>query len=156
MPTNNINGSGGTLYKRQFLLQGTNLAGSPNLRHTPTLPAAPGSPSAPTFPGTLTVLEQTEVSRWLRATECLRPGILRGFTTRAAVAKVAEYVAYYADSAIIAWLAACDDARFTQRVLTRADALINNEATLSKSSDATGAGSSAPPASQTPGANTPT
>lgn len=153
MPSN-LAGSSGNVQKRQFLLQGTDLS-APNPYRVPTLPAAPGSPATPVFPGTLTGPELSEVNNWLAAPEGQRPDLLRRARTRAAIAKIGEYVVYYADPAVIAWLAAVNDARFAQHVLGRADGIINNEATTAKSSDVTGAGSTPPPAYQPPGSNTP-
>jgi hypothetical protein len=103
----------------------------------------------------LTGIEQQEVRAWLSASESRRPDILRRMTTRASVAKVAEYVAYYADPAIVAWRAAMYEADVAQRILTRADALINNEASTAISADNTGTGGAVPPSNQPPGGNTP-
>jgi len=68
--------------------------------HTePTPPAG-----APVYPGTLNSIERLEVDRWLVAIPGQREEILSGMTTRAAILKVAEFEAYYADPAYQAWV----------------------------------------------------
>jgi hypothetical protein len=148
----NLAGSSGDVKKRQFFLQGTDLAGSPNPFHRPKLPAAPISPAAPSFPGTLNSAERAEVQRYLNTPT---DAVLNSLTLRAAITMAKAYKTYYADPAIVAWRAAMFEAGLAQRILARSDALINNEGTTSVSADATGAGASPPPASQPPGTNTP-
>jgi hypothetical protein len=150
--SSNLAGSSGNVQKRQFLLQGTDLLGSPNPFHKPMLPPAPVSPAAPAYPGTLNAAEQTEVQRYL-----LNPTDATLATLRLpdAIAKANAFKAYYADPAIVAWRAAVHEADVAQRILTRADALISNEPTTPISSDNAGAGSTPPPAYLPPGANTP-
>ena len=151
MPSN-LAGSSGDVQKRQFFLQGTDLTSHPNPFHKPTRPSAPGSPAAPTWPGTLNAAERAEVQKYLMVPN---DQTLNSLTLRAAIAKAREFKTYYTDPAIIAWRAAVHEADVAQRILTRSDALINNEGTTSVSADPTGAGSSPPPPNQPRGANTP-
>jgi hypothetical protein len=146
----NLAGTSGNVQKRQFLLQGTDFASSPNPFHSPTLPASPIA--EPSYPGTLNAAERAEVQKYLANPT---PETLASLTLRAAIDKAREYATYYADPSVIAWRAAVYEADISQRFLTRADALINNESTTSVSADPTGVGSTPPPAYQPPGTNTP-
>jgi hypothetical protein len=151
MPSN-LAGTSGNVQKRQFLLQGTDLASSPNPFHSPKLPAHPGSPSAPAYPDTLNAAEQAEVQRYLANPT---DAVLASLRLPDAIAKATAYKTYYADPAIVAWRAAKHEADVAQRILTRADALINNEASTAISADNTGTGGAVPPSNQPPGGNTP-
>ncbi|MEN3369935.1 MAG: hypothetical protein V7609_2078 [Verrucomicrobiota bacterium] len=148
----NLAGSSGDVQKRQYLLQGTDLSGSPNPYHVPKLPAAPGSPTAIAYPDTLNAAEQEEVQRYLTMPT---DAVLASLRLPDAIAKATAYKTYNANPAIIAWRAAVFEADVAQRILTRADGLINNEGTTSIAADPTGAGASPPPAYQPPGTNTP-
>lgn len=147
MPTNLT----ATLYERAYFASQDRSV--PRVTFQPYLPTTPVSPAAPAYPATLNSIERMEVDRWLTASTQDRPFVLTRTATRAAIAKIGEYVAYYADPAIQAWLEACLSAISAQWKYNEADAAINNKATVSKSSNGTGAGSTPPPATQPPGTN---
>lgn len=115
---------------------------------SPILPVVPVSPAAPSFPGTLTPSEAAQVNSWLLASQNDRERMLRSFTSRLAIAKVAEFVTYYADPAIKAWIGACEAARIAQFRQYMADAMVNNKGSTSLTALASGLGASAPVATQ--------
>lgn len=120
-----------------------------------TSPDLPSGLTTPTFPGSLTPIEQAEVRRWLAAPEHHRPTVLTQLTQRAAVAKVEEYVAYYADPKYLAWKASNELDRIGQWRNATGSAVIANIDALSKSLDGTGAGDPRPGDILLPGENEP-
>lgn len=112
-------------------------------------------PTAIVFPGTLNMLERAEVNAWLWADVSLRPVMLSRCTQRAAIAKITEYIAYYADASYLAWKDTDEAARLAQWKLFSADALIQSKATVSSSGDVTGTGSSPTSAPIALASNTP-
>lgn len=101
-------------------------------------------PTVIVFPGTLTVQEKIEVMAWLAASQTDRPNVLANCTQRAAIAKITEYIAYYADVTYLAWRDTDEGTRIAQWRLFMADSLIESKTTVAASSDSAGAGSLPP------------
>lgn len=117
------------------------------------VPAVYSGPTLIVFPGTLTAKEQSEVRLWLISDASTRPEILLRCTQRAAIAKIAEFVAYYADPSYWSWKDADEASRVAQWRLFLADALIANKLTVPKSGEGTGVGSAEPVVPFTQGLN---
>lgn len=98
-------------------------------------------PTAIVFPGTLTGREQLEVREWLAASDTDRPNLLTKCTQRAAIAKITEYIAYYADPSWLAWRDTREAVRIVLWRLFMADTSVQSKGTISASADVAGAGS---------------
>lgn len=102
-------------------------------------------PTAIVYPGTLTLEEQSEVGRWLAANDFEKPSRLAQCTQRAAIAKITEYIAYYAAASYLNYRDANNSSRIAQWRLFLADAMIANKTTVPATGDPTsGTGTSAP------------
>lgn len=92
--------------------------------------AVASAPSAPTFPGTLSAKAQLQVNAWLGADATTRTHLYARLTTeRDALAKIAEYITFYASEAYVEWIAAENASRIAQWRLYMADAMIANKDT---------------------------
>ncbi len=136
--TTNINGSSGEMYEKPY--------GAYHEQSVPpawfkSLPPTYSGPTLIVFPGTLNMVERAQVNAWLVAQESQRPDILRRCTSRVAIAKITEYIAYYATASYQAWYGAAESSRIAQWRLYLATAVVNNKATVSKSEDTAGTGS---------------
>lgn len=118
-----------------------------------SIPPTYSGPALITFPGNLNALERAEVNAWLNAMEGERPATLARCTQRASIAKITEYVAYYADASYLAWKNAADAAHIAQWRLYLADALLANKSTIAKTADTAGSGSAEAAVPYTQGTN---
>lgn len=137
----NMAGSSGEMYERPYAAYHEQSDPPWWFRH---IPASYTGPTAIVFPGTLTAQERREVMAWLAAGQAERPNLLSKCTQRAAVAKITEYIAYYADASWLAWRDTDEGTRIAQWRLFVADGLIASKATVAKSADSGGIGSGEP------------
>lgn len=112
-------------------------------------------PTMITYPDDLNSIEQAEVNAWLNATVSQRPSMLAKCTQRAAIAKITEFIAYYADASYLNWSDADKSSQLAQWRLYLADALLNNKASIPATSDGGGSGSGQPTPPFTMPENTP-
>lgn len=106
-----------------------------------SIPPTYSGPTLIVFPGNLNSVERAQVNKWLLAAD--KPAALLQCKSRIAIAKITEYIAYYADASYLAWAAARDASHIAQWRLYLATALVNNKAAVSKSADTAGTGSGA-------------